>query len=188
MVGALSPARVTCLPRSQIYGPALTRAFLALERSPYAPVWIISKSNNRQGGRFMGDRTARRSGTPERHLTGVLGRRSRLVRLSVGIVALVVCGLLLNYAMYGEWPWTAYPSALKMCGRDFQKEGAPETRKQLESLHHEMLVRIGDMPGWFNRGDLWAYRDEQPFSSDCRVVMMVRDGDHFQTYDLIGGP
>lgn len=109
-------------------------------------------------------------------------------RIAVGVVVLLVGALLISYTMYREWPWTAYPSTLKACGRDFQKQDSPQTREQLEAGHDAKVVRIGDVPGWFNRGDLWAYANEQPFSGNCRVVMMVRDGDHFQIYDLIGGP
>jgi hypothetical protein len=50
-------------------------------------------------------------------------------------------------------------------------------------------VRVGDMPGWFNQGELWAYSGGRPFSGNCYLVMFVRgDGDQFQAYDLTGGP
>lgn len=120
------------------------------------------------------------------------GQKSSRIRLwrwsGVGVLVLAGCTLLINYAMYREWPWSAYPSRLEACGRDFQKEGPPQTRQELEAPNHEKLIRIGGTPGWFNRGDLWAFSDEQPFSGGCRAVLMVREGSRFQVYDLEGGP
>jgi hypothetical protein len=126
--------------------------------------------------------------TPEPKLTGVFHGRSWWFRSAVGVVVLLAGTLLINYTMYREWPWSEYPSTLKACGRDFQKSGPPQTRDQIEA-DHARLVRVGDMPGWFNRGDLWAVSGGRPFSGNCHLVMFVHDdGDEFQTYVLVGGP
>jgi hypothetical protein len=126
--------------------------------------------------------------SPDRKLTGVLHGLSWPVRIAIVFMAVVVGSLVISYAMYREWPWSTYPSTLKACGRDFEKLGPPETREHIEAGHAK-LVRVGDMPGWFNQGDLWASEGMPAFAGNCRVVMYVHgDHDQFQRYDLVGGP
>lgn len=126
--------------------------------------------------------------SPEPQIGSVWRTWSWPVRIALGVGVLIIAALLIDYAMYREWPWSTYPSTLKACGRDFQKAGTPETRDQIEAGHAK-LVRVGDIPGWFNQGDLWAHEDQPPFTGNCRLVMFVHgDGDEFQEYDLVGGP
>jgi hypothetical protein len=56
-----------------------------------------------------------------------------LKRVLVVIVLLVVTAAVLSvgYRMtYDKWPWSAYPTTLNACGRDFQPEGN-QTREQI---------------------------------------------------------
>jgi hypothetical protein len=122
-------------------------------------------------------------------VTGIFAQR----RWPSVLVALLVIasgiGLLVSYRTYDEWPWSTYPSQLHACGRDFQSSSRPQTHAQLIAFDSTDIVKVGQVPGWFNSGELWAYRNEQPFSGICRVVMFVRGGaDEFESYELVGGP
>ena len=99
------------------------------------------------------------------------------------VVLLAGIALIVSYGAYKEWPWSTYPSRLYACDRDFQAGGPPQTRAQIARTDASPLVRIGDVPGWLNSGELWAHAGTPPFSGICRVVMYVRGGaDQFKAY------
>lgn len=126
---------------------------------------------------------------PTQRMTGIFsGWRWPAVAAVVAALAVIVT-LLVSYLAYDEWPWSTYPSQLNACGRNFQSAGPPQTRAQIFADQRDDIVRIGDVPGWLNHGQLWALSGDEPFSERCRVVMYVRGGpDAFKPYDLVGGP
>lgn len=112
----------------------------------------------------------------------------------VGIaLALVVAGLgLVGYrGATHRWPWAASSTTLHVCGRDFEPQGASESRAQIahEGYH---LIRYGRTPG--GGQELWSFdsvegQHADPLPGGCHVVMWVRaHPDDFQAYVLLGGP
>jgi hypothetical protein len=130
-----------------------------------------------------------RERSPEPQLTGLFARW-RWPFILAAVIAIGTGSVLVgSYLTYHEWPWSTYPKQLHACGRDFESSEAAETRSQIAVHDPSSLVRVGDVPGWLTRGELWAYANEQPFSGGCRVVMFVRgSADQFKSYELLGGP
>jgi hypothetical protein len=114
--------------------------------------------------------------------------RRRLTTGALTLAVLVGIALVGSYGLYKEWPWSAYPSRLYACGRDFIDSGS-QTREQIRAEGNS-LIRVGSVPGWLNHGQLWTTSSGQPLPGhDCRVVMWVRTGkDTFESYGLSGGP
>jgi hypothetical protein len=120
------------------------------------------------------------------------GRRWSVKRsISVATALVLVGGGLLligSRAAYDQWPWSAYPSTLHVCGRDFIDEGS-ETRSQIVGSGGH-LIQVGSVPGWLTHGELWTTTLGAPLNGTyCHVVMWVRTGPNlFESYALSGGP
>jgi hypothetical protein len=119
----------------------------------------------------------------------------RWAPLAISLVLTVAWGIaLLGYRVaYDAWPWSAYPSTLHACGRDFQPAGHPLGRAGIADQRYH-LVRHGRVPGWFNRPEVWTFdtvagEQTHALPGGCHVVMWVREGaDSYRPYSLEGGP
>jgi hypothetical protein len=109
---------------------------------------------------------------------------------TAAVLVLLACGavLVVSRAIYNEWPWSAYPTGLHTCGRNYIDEGA-RTRTQIEA-NGDRLTRVGSVPGWLNHGELWTTSVGEPIPGGvCHVVMWVRTGTNtYESYSLSGGP
>ena len=118
------------------------------------------------------------------------GRRRWWPFASAALVVVTGSCLLVSYGAYREWPWSAYPSRLHVCGRDFFPSAGSQSREQIAARGDD-IGKVGDVPGWFNTGELWGTSLGEPLTpgSECHVVMWVRVGkDAFKEYALSGGP
>lgn len=108
----------------------------------------------------------------------------------VPLVLVVLAGAVLvgSYRVYGEWPWSKYPTRLHACGRGFER-GANETLAEIEA-NGDTLVRVGKVPGWLNSGKLWTTSAGDALPGQvCHVRMWVQtSSDGYRLYSLPGGP
>ena len=108
--------------------------------------------------------------------------------IPLALVLAVVLVLGASYRVYGEWPWSKYPTRLHACGRDFVRQGS-QTRAQIEAQGNT-LAPLGTVPGWLNSGKLWTTSLGDPLPGQkCHVAMWVQTSSNsFESYNLSGGP
>jgi hypothetical protein len=126
---------------------------------------------------------APRVATPDR------SRRRWLIWAVAGVAIASGGSLVASYGLYREWPWSAYPSALHVCGRDYLPSAGTRSRHQIEAAG-ESIKKVGTVPGWLNHGDLWGPTAGPPLTTGtrCYFVMWVRtESDTFKEFVLSGG-
>lgn len=122
---------------------------------------------------------------PRRRLRTWVGQH-RLWAIASAFVAVLLVVLLGSYRVYGEWPWSAYPTRLHACGTGFDHHGH-QTRAQI-TANGDTLVPMGKVPGWLNSGRLWTTSAGGALPGQkCHERMWVQtSGDSFELYTLPG--
>lgn len=107
------------------------------------------------------------------------------------VLAAGAAGLVFVRAVYHEWPRSAYPSILHVCGRDYLL-GAPDTRAQIRADGYHPFHRLGNVPWLLGHAEVWgttsAALGTSARPSGCSTVVWVRTGNRFVAYGLSGGP
>jgi RIP homotypic interaction motif len=107
-------------------------------------------------------------------------------------VAVVAGGFTVWYrATYHAFPGQQVPS-VRWCGRDYQKEGPSQARRQVTAQEGSPIRAVGHYPplAWWGQ-ELFALSPRKVHSpgQPCAIVVYLHTGqDSFQAYALEGGP
>jgi len=123
-------------------------------------------------------------------------RGARLRTWTGAVVTLVVvgagCFTFWYRAVYNVMPGQGASDRVHWCGRDYEYEGSPLTRRQAWSQARWPLQAEGSYPPLgLSRGELLAatYPAGQKLSTSCATVVFLRTGpDSYKLYSLEGGP
>jgi hypothetical protein len=117
---------------------------------------------------------------------------------AVGIATLVavaaVAVLVGSRLAYHEWPWSAAPSSVHTCGRDYLPAGANQSRQTIRDVDTSAaFTKLGSVPGWLNHGSIWGFsnptRGTSSRSTGCGGSIWIKTAtDTFKPYVLSGGP
>jgi hypothetical protein len=115
-----------------------------------------------------------------------------LALAGLAVLAAGGIGLLFVRTVYHEWPWSAYPPSLHVCGRDYLRGGA-DTRAQIRADGYHPFHRLGSLSWLLHHAEVWgtasAALGTSARPSGCGTVLWVRTGsDRFEAYALSGGP
>ncbi len=115
-------------------------------------------------------------------------RRIGVVAGAVAVVVVSVCVVIsvVSFAVWREWPWSSYPSQLHYCGRDYLGPGVANSPSEVAARGAH---KVGDVPNWFNGGEVWAVYAPGQAVESCGTEVWVRStSGGFRAYGLSGGP